>query len=79
LYAATGVPGREQPWLYTWTAVQTTDDDRSSVSGRWALVPGQSYDAVAQQVTVALKPMKLYALSTVLIRDYWFSLVPVLQ
>jgi hypothetical protein len=51
----------------------------SSVVGRWTLVSGQSYDAVAQQVTVALKPMKLYALSTVLIRDYWFSLVPVLQ
>jgi len=80
------VPSGERPWLYTWTAdgglpsaVQTTDDDRSSVSGRWALVPGQSYDAVAQEVTVALKPMNLYALSTVLIRDYWFSLVPVLQ
>ena len=80
------VPSGERPWLYTWTAdgglpsaVQTTDGDRSSVSGRWALVPGQSYDAVAQEVTVALKPMNLYALSTVLIRDYWFSLVPVLQ
>jgi hypothetical protein len=65
---------------------RTADDRRqqaryvpSSVVGRWTLVSGQSYDAVAQQVTVALKPMKLYALSTVLIRDYWFSLVPVLQ
>jgi hypothetical protein len=42
-------------------------------------VPGQSYDPVNQRVTVALRPMELYALSTTLIRDYWFPLVPPLK
>jgi hypothetical protein len=51
----------------------------SRAGGRWTLVPGQSYDPVNQRVTVALRPMELYALSTTLIRDYWFPLVPPLK
>jgi hypothetical protein len=51
----------------------------SLASGRWTLVAGQSYDASTKVVTVGLRPMGVYALSTALLRSYWFPVVPVLQ
>jgi hypothetical protein len=51
----------------------------SSASGRWVLVRGQSYDASTKVVTVGLRPMGVYALSTALLRSYWFPVVPMLK
>jgi hypothetical protein len=51
----------------------------SSASGRWILVRGQVYEPTTQVMTVALRPMGEYALSTSILRAYWFSLVPVLK
>jgi hypothetical protein len=51
----------------------------SSASGRWVLVRGQQYDAGTQLMTVALRPMGEYALSTSLVRSYWMPLMPVLR
>jgi hypothetical protein len=48
-------------------------------AGRWILVRGQQYDAGTQVMTVALRPMGEYALSTSLVRSYWVPLVPVLR
>ncbi len=78
----------ERPWLYSWTAdgrpqtaVGTTVDggQRLVVGGRWILVRGQEYNAGTQVVTVTLRPMGVYALSTLRLRAYWFPLVPVVQ
>jgi hypothetical protein len=38
--------------------------------GRWLLVPNQSYDAGRGTIAVAVKPMKLYAMSTLRVREY---------
>jgi hypothetical protein len=79
----------ERPWLYQWMG--TTDDRRqttdltvvrrpsSVVSGQWVLVRGQVYEPTTRVMTVALRPMGEYALSTAILRAYWFSLVPVLK
>ena len=48
-------------------------------SGRWVLVRGQVYEPTTQVMTVALRPMGEYALSTSLVRSYWLPLVPVLR
>jgi hypothetical protein len=48
-------------------------------AGRWTLVRGQAYDPGARLMTVGLKPMGVYALSTAFLRDYWFPQVPVLR
>jgi hypothetical protein len=78
----------ERPWLYSWTAdgrpqtaVGTTVDggQRSVVGGRWTLVRGQEYDPGTRLMTVGLKPMGVYALSTAYLRAFWFPVVPVLQ
>jgi hypothetical protein len=42
-------------------------------------VRGQVYEPTTQVMTVALRPMGEYALSTSILRAYWFSLVPVLK
>ena len=85
----------ERPWLYSWTAdgrrptaVETTDNgrwttvaggQRSAVSGQWILVRGQEYDAGTRLMTVALRPMGVYALSAEYVRAYWLPLMPVLK
>jgi hypothetical protein len=78
----------ERPWLDSWTAdgrpqtaVGTTVDggQRSVVGGRWTLVRGQEYDPGTRLMTVGLKPMGVYALSTAYLRAFWFPVVPVLQ
>jgi hypothetical protein len=78
----------ERPWLYSWTAdgrrltaAETTavGGQRSAVDGRWVLVRGQEYDASTYVMTVALRPMGVYALSTAYLRAYWLPLVPVLR
>jgi hypothetical protein len=51
----------------------------SSASGRWILVRGQVYEPTTRVMTVALRPMGEYALSTSLLRSYWLPLVPVLR
>jgi alpha-tubulin suppressor-like RCC1 family protein len=83
------VPSGERPWLYQW--VETTDDRRqttddgsdrrpsSVVSGQWVLVRSQEYESTTRVVTVALRPMGVYALSTAILRSYWFPVVPVLR
>jgi alpha-tubulin suppressor-like RCC1 family protein len=48
-------------------------------SGRWVLVRGQSYEPATRIMTVALRPMGEYALSTAVVRDYWFPIIPALQ
>ncbi len=54
-------------------------------AGRWVLMRGQQYAAGTQvmtadaPMTVALRPMGEYALSTSLVRSYWLPLVPVLR
>jgi hypothetical protein len=79
----------ERPWLYQWMG--TTDDRRqttdltvvrrpsSVVSGQWVLVRGQQYEPTTRVMTVALRPMGEYALSTAYLRSYWFPVVPVLR
>jgi alpha-tubulin suppressor-like RCC1 family protein len=78
----------ERPWLYSWTAdgrpqtaVGTTVDggQRLVVGGRWILVRGQEYNPGTRLMTVALRPMGVYALSTAYIRAYWLPLVPVVK
>jgi hypothetical protein len=80
------VPDGETPYLWEWVEAtgrpQTADGGRrTAASGRWAYVQGQSYDAATKQVTVALRPMGLYALSTSILsgRSYWFPLVPTVR
>jgi hypothetical protein len=48
-------------------------------SGRWILVRGQVYEPTTRVMTVALRPMGEYALSTAYLRSYWFPVVPVLR
>jgi hypothetical protein len=78
----------ERPSLYSWTAdgrpqtaVGTTVDggQRLVVGGRWILVRGQEYNPGTRLMTVALRPMGVYALSTAYIRAYWLPLVPVVK
>jgi hypothetical protein len=42
-------------------------------------VRGQVYEPTTRVMTVALRPMGEYALSTSLLRSYWLPLVPVLR
>jgi alpha-tubulin suppressor-like RCC1 family protein len=51
----------------------------SSASGRWVLVRGQAYEPTTRVMTVALRPMGEYALSTAILRSYWFPVVPTLR
>jgi alpha-tubulin suppressor-like RCC1 family protein len=51
----------------------------SLASGRWTLVAGQSYDGGTRTMTVGLRPMGVYALSTAYLRSYWFPVVPVMK
>jgi hypothetical protein len=48
-------------------------------AGRWILVRGQQYEPTTRIMTVALRPMGEYALSTAYLRANWFPLVPVLR
>jgi alpha-tubulin suppressor-like RCC1 family protein len=48
-------------------------------SGRWVLVRGQVYEPTTRVMTVALRPMGEYALSTTLLRSYWFPVVPTMK
>jgi hypothetical protein len=84
------VPAGERPWLYQWSGgeergerSEEREEEGSALtslsSGQWTLVPNQTYDAANRNVTVALRPMGLYALSTSLVRSYWLPLVPVLR
>jgi hypothetical protein len=50
-----------------------------AAAGRWILVRGQQYDSGTRLMTVGLKPMGVYALSTAFLRDYWLPQVPVLR
>jgi hypothetical protein len=71
------VPAGQRPWLYAWTTDggrptaigepvrRAAQDRRAAGGGRWTLVPKQTYDAGSGMITVAVKPMSLYALSTV--------------
>jgi hypothetical protein len=43
------------------------------------LVRGQQYEPTTRVMTVALRPMGEYALSTAYLRANWFPLVPVLR
>jgi hypothetical protein len=43
-----------------------------TAAGRWILVRGQQYGPGTQLMTVGLKPMGLYVLSTAYVRAYWF-------
>ena len=74
------VPAGQRPWLYVWTTgggrptadAATTDDGRpTTVGGRWTLVPNQTYSAGSGVITVAVKPMALYALSTLAMHQYY--------
>ena len=80
----------ERTWLYFWTDVGGRPSSvvrrpssvvrrPSSVVGFWALVRGQEYNPGTRLMTVALKPMGVYALSTAYLRAFWFPVVPVLQ
>jgi hypothetical protein len=74
------VPNAERPWLYQWITIGTvTGAQRSAAGGRWMLVPRQIYDSANRTVSVALKPMGLYALSTSYRRATHFPMVPVLR
>ena len=48
-------------------------------AGSWTLVRGQEYDPGTRLMTVALRPMGVYALSTAYLRAFWFPLVPTLR
>jgi hypothetical protein len=48
-------------------------------SGRWVLVRGQQYEPTTQVMTVALRPMGEYALTTSVLRANWLPLLPVLR
>jgi hypothetical protein len=82
----------ERPWLYQWVDGSDSDSDRysgksttntitiySASVGFWTLVRGQQYDMGTRLMTVALRPMGVYALSTAYLRGYYFALVPVLR
>jgi hypothetical protein len=43
------------------------------------LVRGQVYEPTTRVMTVALRPMGEYALSTTLLRSYWFPVVPTMK
>jgi alpha-tubulin suppressor-like RCC1 family protein len=85
------VPNGERPWLYQWIGVESQSRESESkplstlytdsrlASGRWVLVRGQQYDAGTQVMTVGLRPMGVYALSTALLRSYWLPVVPMLR
>jgi hypothetical protein len=85
------VPNAERPWLYQWIGragnprgeserlFPADASSRLSSSGFWALVPRQVYDPVNRKVSVVLKPMGLYALSTSYRRATHFPLVPMLR
>ena len=63
------VPAGQRPWLYQWT----TD------GGGWILASGQTYDATAGRVTARVTEMGRYALSTLLLRQYWMPVLPRLR
>jgi hypothetical protein len=50
----------------------TTNTIHSSSAGQWVLVPGQHYDPATMRVTVHLSRMETYALSTLILRNYYF-------
>jgi hypothetical protein len=81
----------ERPWLYQWVGgaerkeeggkrkeERSASANRSS-AGSWSLVRGQQYDMGTRLMTVALRPMGVYALSTAYLRAYYLPLVPVLK
>ncbi|MCX6019823.1 MAG: hypothetical protein NTZ50_15210, partial [Chloroflexi bacterium] len=70
------VPDGERPWLYVFVpagAMRTADGrpQTAAVGGTWALVPGQTYNPATMRVTVQLSRMKIYALSTLLLHQYY--------
>jgi hypothetical protein len=80
----------ERPWLYQWTggsdsysysgkSTTNTITIHSASVGSWSLVRGQEYDPGTRLMTVALRPMGVYALSTAYVREFWFPLVPVVK
>ena len=82
----------ERPWLYQYVALgqqrgksgeergnRNEEIGNRAAAGRWILVRGQQYDPGARLMTVGLRPMGLYALSTTYVRAYWFPVVPLLR
>ena len=70
------VPNGERPWLYVFVpagAMRTADGrpQTAAVGGTWALVPGQTYNPATMRVTVQLSRMKIYALSTLLLHQFY--------
>jgi alpha-tubulin suppressor-like RCC1 family protein len=51
----------------------------SPSDGRWVLVRGQQYEPTTRIMTVALRPMGEYALSTAYLRSYWLPVVPTMK
>ncbi len=75
------VPNGEWPWLYVFVPAAAGKSDsgklatntiHSSSAGMWSLVPGQRYDPATMRVTVRLSRMETYALSTLILRNYYF-------
>jgi hypothetical protein len=82
----------ERPWLYQYVVLgeergksgeergnRKQEIGNRAAAGRWILVRGQAYDPGVQLMTVALRPMGVYALSTAYLREYWFPQVPVVR
>ncbi len=84
----------ERPWLYQWVGGSDSNRYRdsgrlatktntmtihSAAAGSWSLVRGQEYNPGTRLMTVALRPMGVYALSTAYVREYWFPVVPVVK
>jgi len=75
----------ERPWLYQYVVLgqqrgkSGEEIGNRAAAGRWILVRGQAYDPGARLMTVGLKPMGVYALSTAFLRDYWFPQMPLLK
>ena len=74
------VPNGERPWLYVFVPAAAgksesgklaTNTIHSSSAGMWSLVPGQRYNPATMRVTVRLSRMETYALSTLVLHNYY--------
>jgi alpha-tubulin suppressor-like RCC1 family protein len=90
LYQWVGREGRGEKGEERGKSGEEREEERSALTshsspltslsaGRWVLVRGQQYDAGTQRMTVALRPMGEYALSTAYLRSYWLPVVPVVK
>jgi hypothetical protein len=86
------VQDEEQPWLYQYVVLgqergksgeergnRKQEIGNQAAAGRWILVRGQQYDSGTRLMTVSLRPMGVYALSTTVLREYWFPQMPDLK